>query len=199
MTDGLISFRHQKKDAVPKPEKKKNVFYQYRFYGTDFKPADGDIIVPESKKAILKKYENHLRKFESSLALDTVLKKEIQKNNPEIIISVMMELIRRGSIRAAMGGREGESLLKLLKFVTKYIGDPRFMRILIDIGIILIELYGPKFSDPETKLRFQFLFDAVENEIKYMKRMMEIQGVLHTVLASTFSADLLSNNKNVIS
>ncbi|XP_035213494.1 U3 small nucleolar RNA-associated protein 15 homolog [Stegodyphus dumicola] len=196
MTDGLLSIKHRKTDKPPEEEtKNKSVFYQYRLYGTDFKPADGDIIVPVKQKRLLKRYENHLRNFESSKALDVVLKDNVQAKNPEITISVLMELIRRGSVRAAMAGREGESLLQLLKFVTKYIGDPRFMRVLVDIGLILIEIYGPKFNDPEVKQRFQYLLHSVENQVQYMKEMMEVQGIIQTVLASTYSYD---NNEDLV-
>lgn len=34
-------------------------------------------------------------------------------------MTVLMDLMRRQAVRAAMAGREGESLLQLLKFVTK--------------------------------------------------------------------------------
>lgn len=187
MADGLLSLRHQKETVREEVKSKKSTFYQYRLYGTDFKPTNGDVVVHEQKRKVLKRYENLLRRFESSRALDTVLKDSIQTKHPEITISVLMELIRRGAIRSAMAAREGDSLLQLLKFVTKYIGDPRFMRVLIDIGLILIELYGPKFNDPETKKRFQVLLQSVENQVKYMKKMMEIQGIIQTVLASTYS------------
>ncbi|GBL76631.1 U3 small nucleolar RNA-associated protein 15 [Araneus ventricosus] len=190
MTDGLFSLRHMKAPkAAEETKQKKSTFYQYRLYGTDFKPTDSDVVVPEKKKKIYKQYETYLRSFESSKALDTVLKDKIQRDSPEITISVMMELIRRGAIKAAMAGREGESLLQLLKFVTKYIGDPRFMRVLIDIGLILLELYGPKFNDPETRKMFQVLKDSVDNQVLYMQEMEEIQAVIQTILVSTYSQE----------
>lgn len=186
MTDGLLSIRHQKQEHVITDDvkKRKGNYYQ-NLHGMDFKPIYADVIVPEEKKKALKRHENFLRKFECSRALDAVLTDHIQNSNPEITMTVLMDLMRRQSIRAAMAGREGESLLQLLKFVTKYIGDPRFMKELTDIGLILLDLYGPKFNDPEIKKRFQYFLHSIENQVEYMKKMMEIQGIIQTVLTST--------------
>lgn len=189
MSDGIFSLRRMK---APKPSKnlkqEKSPFYQYRFYGKDSKQTDS-FIVPETKKTTLKLYESYLRKFESSKALDVVLREDIEENHPEITISVMMELMRRDCIKPAMAYREGESLLFLLNFVTKYIGDPRFMRVLTDVGLILLELYGPQFGNPEVRKRFQSLSEAVDNQILYMKEMQEIQAIIQTILVSTYSQE----------
>lgn len=41
MTDGLFYLQHKKAEKIPGEKKdKKRSFYQYRSYGTDFKPAD---------------------------------------------------------------------------------------------------------------------------------------------------------------
>lgn len=53
----------------------------------------------------------------------------------------------------------------------------------------ILELYGPKFNDPEVKKRFEYLLETVENQVQYMKKMMEIQGIVQTVLMSTISYD----------
>lgn len=55
--------------------------------------------------------------------------------------------------------------------------------------IVISELYGPKFNDPETKKRFQYLLQSVENQVLYMKKMMEVQGIIKTILTSTFLLD----------
>ena len=50
-----------------------------------------------------------------------LLQMRIRKESPEVPVSVMQELIRRGGIKAAIAGREGTSLQILLKFIQKYV------------------------------------------------------------------------------
>lgn len=50
----------------------------------------------------------------------------------------------------------------------------------------LVELYGPKLNDPETKKCFEVLLESVENQVQGMRKMMEIEGIIQTVLVSTF-------------
>lgn len=61
--------------------------------------------------------------------------------------------------------------------------------LLIFLHLFILELYGPKFNDPEVKKRFEYLLETVENQVQYMKKMMEIQGIVQTVLMSTLSYD----------
>ncbi|KAG8201703.1 hypothetical protein JTE90_012767 [Oedothorax gibbosus] len=188
MTDGIFSLQHKKPEKTHKEVKPKNKrFRHYHSYSTDFKPANDDVVVSERKKKISTKYEKHLKKFESSKALDVVLRERVQMNSPEVTVSLMMELIRRGSIRAAMAAREGESLALLIKFIEKYIGDPRFQRVLMDVAFILLELYGPKLGDPQLLKRFQKLGQIIENQHATMKQQLEISGVIQGILAAKYS------------
>ncbi|GFQ79209.1 u3 small nucleolar RNA-associated protein 15 homolog [Trichonephila clavata] len=188
MADGIFSLRQMKTPKPPEESKqKKNLYHRYRLYDTDIKLTDDTIFVPEKTRKKYRKYEVYLRSFQSSKALNSVLGGG--GKSPEVTISVIMELIRRGCIRAAMAEREGESLVVLLKFVTKYIGDPRYMRVLIDVGLILLELYGPKFGNPEIRKMFQSLSQAVDDQILYLKEMEEIQAVIQTILVSTYSGE----------
>ncbi|GFT97068.1 u3 small nucleolar RNA-associated protein 15 homolog [Nephila pilipes] len=188
MTDRIFSLRQMNPPKLPKESKqKKSKFYQYGSYGTDFNPTDRNVYVPKKKKKVFKRYERCLKSFESTAALDVALKENARK--PEVIITVMMELIRRSKLKTAMACREEESLLPLLNFVTQHIRDPRFMRVLIDVGLILLELYASKFSIPEIRMMFQHLSEAVDDQILYMKEMEEIQAVIQTILVSAYSED----------
>ncbi|GIY09093.1 u3 small nucleolar RNA-associated protein 15 homolog [Caerostris extrusa] len=175
MTDGLFSLRHMKKDKSAEEIKKKNT------YETDFKPINVDIIVPGKKKKISKKYDTYLRKFDHRKALDAVLKNKIQDESPEITVEVLRELMRRNCIKGAMAGREGESLLPLFKFVTRYIGDVRFQGFLIDIAWILLELYGSKIRHPEIKKMIDYLNDAVNSEVELIKQHIKQEAILKMI------------------
>ncbi|GFX45059.1 u3 small nucleolar RNA-associated protein 15 homolog [Trichonephila clavipes] len=188
MADGIFSLRQMKTPKLPEESKrKKSSFHQYHLYKRDFQLTDDATIVPEMTKTKYKMYEIYLRTFQSSKALTSVLGGG--SKSPQVTITVMMELIRRGSIKAAMAEREGESLMVLIKFVTKYIRDPRYMSVLVDVGLILLELYGPKFGDPGIRKMFQSLAQAVDNQILFLKEMEEIQAVIQTILVSTYSGE----------
>nr|XP_042910481.1 U3 small nucleolar RNA-associated protein 15 homolog isoform X2 [Parasteatoda tepidariorum] len=191
MADGLFSLRHRKADK--EPVVKKPTLHHKVIRSADFKPADGDIVIPNEVKAILKKYENRLRKFEASKALDIVLKDRIQKQNPEVTVGVMKELLIRGSLKAAMAEREGESLQQLMKFVNKYFRDVRFQTFLIDVSMMLMDIYGPKMCDPEVNLQFQYMLDAMNNECDYLNELMEAGGVIEAILACTSKTDTIKD------
>lgn len=57
--------------------------------------------VPVSKKKKLDDYDKYLKKFEYHNALDSAL----QKNNTEIIVSVIEELIDRNALKLALLNR----------------------------------------------------------------------------------------------
>ncbi|GFS29796.1 u3 small nucleolar RNA-associated protein 15 homolog [Trichonephila inaurata madagascariensis] len=187
MADGIFSLRQMTPKLPEESKQKKSLFHQYHSYARDFNETDNTVFVPGSMKKKERSYDRYLRTFQSSRALDAVLGGG--SASPQVTITVMMELIRRGSIKAAMVEREGNSLIVLIRFVTKYIGDPKYMRVLIDVGLILLELYGPKFGDPGVRKLFQSLSEAVDNQILYLKEMEEIQAVIQTILVSTYSGE----------
>ena len=43
----------------------------------------------------------------------------LRRKSPEIVVSVMQELVRRGGIKSAVAGRDGSSLQILLRFIQK--------------------------------------------------------------------------------
>ena len=43
----------------------------------------------------------------------------VRRMSPEVTVSVLQELIRRGAIQAALAGREEKTLEHILKFIQK--------------------------------------------------------------------------------
>ena len=86
----------------------------------------------------MKKYDKSLKKFNATKALDSALEHQIRFKTPQITINVMQELIRRGSIRAALAGKTEKSLGILIKFIQRNISNPNFTATLTDISNILL-------------------------------------------------------------
>ena len=89
-------------------------------------------------KQHLKQYDKNLKKFNATKALDSALEHRIRIKTPQTTINVMQELIRRGSIRAALAGRTDKSLGFLIKFIQRNISNPNYTATLTDISNILL-------------------------------------------------------------
>lgn len=50
--------------------------------------------------------------------------------------------------KARTGNRDAQSLLPVLEFVVKYIGDPRYTRLLVGIAHWILDIYSPAVSLP---------------------------------------------------
>ena len=48
-----------------------------------------------------------------------ILQMRVRTRTPEVVVSVIQELIRRGGLRAALAGRDEKSLSIILKFLQK--------------------------------------------------------------------------------
>ncbi|KAG1676498.1 U3 small nucleolar RNA-associated protein 15 [Nymphon striatum] len=186
MADGLFSIQHRSekkdkpiKDKQPKP-------YEKYLKNRNYTPAQGDIIVKEKHRKKLPKYDKLLKSFQSSKALDTVLKDYYQCRDPDVTINVIRELIRRGSIKTALSGRDTSSLTLILKFVVKYINDVRFSRILLDVAHLLLDIYGPEIGQSEKIFNlFTKLKDVTTREISFMEDVMKLQGTIELIIANS--------------
>ena len=97
------------------------------------------------KKAKLQSYEHSLKKFEYKAALN----KALQSGNPEVIVALIEELVERGALYVAIGGRSEEELLQLLKFLIWKVGDYRYAAVLLEVTRITIDMYSAVFDQSQ--------------------------------------------------
>ncbi|XP_076312441.1 U3 small nucleolar RNA-associated protein 15 homolog [Tachypleus tridentatus] len=191
MVDGLLYIQNKKESVEEqnhnfKMNKKNKLHYKYRVYN-QYKPEDSDITVVNDEHKKLPRYDHYLRTFQVSRALDCVLRKYIQERKPELTVAVIQELIRRGSLRAAVAGREGKSMVSLFKFVSKYLHDSRFQAILMDVAFILIEIYAQKLGESDQlQQQFNSLKSAIDQEMKILHLFMKIRGTIGAVRAGIY-------------
>jgi U3 small nucleolar RNA-associated protein 15 len=136
MSNGMISISQREKDIQEKSFNHKKVPYKYT--GECFNYNDFDLYVQEEPKKIIGRHDTCLRKFQYSKALDHVLMNYIVKKNPCTTVALFQELIRRQGIIQALAGRDGKSLVNILRFVIRQIGNIQFGRILLHIANILM-------------------------------------------------------------
>uniref|UniRef100_A0A2R5LMQ6 U3 small nucleolar RNA-associated protein 15 homolog n=1 Tax=Ornithodoros turicata TaxID=34597 RepID=A0A2R5LMQ6_9ACAR len=192
MTSGLFSVQRRKLDEprVVSNRKRKRARSFSQAVSTDpgFIVERGDTVVPESKAQYLSKYNTYLRTFQVSKALTAALRQAKFMDQPQIAVSVMQDLIRRRALKPALAGRTGKDLVDVMQFVTRYAADTRFCRILLDVAMVMIEVYYPQITTcDETLRRFQILQKVVEQEVKNVQEMMELRGCVEMLMANSCS------------
>jgi U3 small nucleolar RNA-associated protein 15 len=197
--DGLFSVNKFKTNSKSGPifEAKKKVNPK-RYFSEDVsdlsdKPiakrkdsSDKTLVVKGVKKNdyFLPKHEELLKQFNHSLALNRVLKKN--SGEPEVVVSFIQELMRRGSLKAALAGRTDKHLKPILEFLLKHIKDPRLNRILVDAALILTDVYMSQINrSTEIQSMFKKLSSVITSELNCMQQMLAISGQLSAIINSS--------------
>lgn len=155
--------------------------HRYFMRGGNVGPAPGDFKVSAARRLKLKKYERHLQKYNYKQALDEVL----HSRQPATVAALLEELIHRNGLEAALATRDDTSLEPLLSFVIKFITNPRFSSLLVDVSDVILRnctqdlgqsvLVDELFVKLQTQLR---------TEIKLQKDMQGLSGTIDLVLST---------------
>jgi U3 small nucleolar RNA-associated protein 15 len=162
-------------DQQTKRSKDNRYFYRGQ-YGKE--AESDDIIAKGSRKVNLQKYEKFLKKFEYKNALNSAL----EKNEPDIIVSLMEELIQRSSLEIALSYRSEEELVMLLKFLIWKISDYRFADLLIEVAKITIDMYSCIIGHSTVILdTFKLLQSKISSEIDEQREIISVKSKLDTL------------------
>lgn len=142
MANGLLSIRQRQIKSSEKAIKKQKQdyiqggTYKYFMRGQSNTTANDDFVVERTKRQRLKKYDQFMKVFQYSNALDEVLKMSIQ--TPVVVAAVLQELIHRDGLKQAITGRDDVSLEPLMRFLIRNIHHPRFTNLLVDVSEAVI-------------------------------------------------------------
>jgi len=202
--DGLVSIRRREEGSAPAATKRKKV--TYRNVG-DFTPSNNlaqDTILSANNKLVVlnqtkvkeTKYDAHLRKFEYSKALDSVLVPYIINKTPHVTVAMFQELSRRKGLENALAGRDGKSLSSILRFIIRYIGDHRFTRVLVVVADTLLDIYGAHLSETgsEACQLFVRLSKKLREEEELTEMLVSLQGAMEMLLAGSSAGDANSDD-----
>ncbi|XP_023223481.1 U3 small nucleolar RNA-associated protein 15 homolog [Centruroides sculpturatus] len=182
MTNGLISISHQKSliESEKKVRKKgKKPLMNYYIPDKEFYPEQEDIKVPHKDRKLYAAHDQNLRRFQHTKALDIALKSK----KPEVVASILSELMRRNRLKAALVGRDEKSINPLMKYLVRYIGDPRFSRILLDVAIMFVDIYSTNINEHvELVNQFNKLKTVVDKEVSYIEETMEVLGAINCII-----------------
>lgn len=191
MVDGLISIQRMEESKTDEPK----IPQQRKKIATDVSTIV-DEIVPDYDRKAEAHYQKHLRKFEYTAALDSVLLPYVVNKTPHVTVSVIQELIRRKGLARALAGRSQVSIATIIRFITRYIGEYRFTRVLVDAANILLNVYEDSFDTFVSTLGKEFLSLAktLRKEEEITKRYMEFEGALDLILAGASAGEQSSDD-----
>ncbi|CAG8770287.1 1953_t:CDS:2, partial [Cetraspora pellucida] len=88
-------------------------------------------------------------------------------------------LIHRDALRQAIVGRDDLSLEPLIKFVIRWINEPKYTSILIDVGNVIIDAYSSVIcKSPLIEKLMINLYDKVKAEMNLQKEITKFIGSL---------------------
>jgi hypothetical protein len=103
-------------------------------------------IIETERHTKLKSYEIYLKKFQYNVALDQAL----LSKNPLVMMMILEELCRRNGLVTALSGRDEVTLEPILSFLTRYISQPRYAKLLIHVVNTLLDIYSTIIGYSET-------------------------------------------------
>eukprot|EP01038_Epipyxis_sp_PR26KG_P016565 gene16565-22613_t len=153
--------------------------------------------IETERQAKLQPYEKLLKNFNYQKALNNVL----LTKNPIIIVTLLEELCRRNGLTIAISGRNEVSLEPLLSFIAKYINNPKYSKLLIQVMERILDLYAGTIgqSDMIDEL-FMKLQKQVKFEIGLQREIFTVLGsldcIINTATLPKGHNEFLSNNDN---
>ncbi|KAM6944059.1 U3 small nucleolar RNA-associated protein 15 homolog [Lycodopsis pacificus] len=189
MTNSILSIKHRKSPEESKEvpgQQRRRPSYRVFMKGKNHAPKEGDYLVSKPVKQYLAKYDKQLKKFNVSKALDTALETWTRLRKPEIMVAVIKELDRRGTLKNALAGRDEQGLSRLLNFLVGNVVDPRFAPVLVTAAEMILDVYRQIIGQsPVVDRQLLRLQDLLEREIDYQQDLLEVLGMLDTMFASS--------------
>ncbi|EDL00860.1 UTP15, U3 small nucleolar ribonucleoprotein, homolog (yeast), isoform CRA_b, partial [Mus musculus] len=186
MTNGILSVKHRKSEAKKTSlPRRRRPAYRTFIKGKNYLKQRDDIMVSRPAKKHLEGYDKDLKSFRVSQALDRVLEPKCVIRTPEVTVSIIKELTRRGVLANALAGRDEKEVTRVLNFLIRNLSQPRFAPVLINAAEIIIDIYLPVIGQSSVvDKKFIVLQELVEKEIDYQRELLETLGMMDMLFAT---------------
>ncbi len=174
-------------DKYDKDKKKRTRGQENKLRGMKFMGEGADVIIEgnERRKRGESQWEKNLRQGKYAMALDFVMD---QKLPPITVLTVLTALKHRSAMEAAFKGREEASVCRLLRWVSKYMCDPRYVATCVDAGMLLIELYGEHVGQSaELESMIRILHRRVRTEVERGQAAVQVGGMMGVLSAGSIT------------
>ena len=166
-----------------KRAKKRPKGWEKRFRGKDFTGEGADIFIEGRVKRNYKPkpWEALLRKGKYAAALDEVLLGQ----NLLATVTLLTALRHRSATRTALSGRDEVSLQPIFKWICKYITNPRYVNLCVDIGMLILDLYSAHMGEsPDIDALMARLHKVVRAEVESSQQAWQTDGMLGMLIHS---------------
>lgn len=179
LIDGTLDAYDRKKN------KKRPRGIEKKLRGMDYLGEGADIVIEGNDRGKHKKeapWERDLRHGLYPQALDYLLGRD---HPPITVLTLLTALRHRSALRAALQGRDENTVQPILKWVIKHIADPRYVSVCVDAALHLLDLYSEHVGgSPELDSSFKFLHRRVRVEVDRAQQACQTLGMLEMLTAS---------------
>lgn len=131
----------------------------------------------------LRDFEKRLNSFNYQKSLDDALRQAEEEKAPNLVISLMEELIYRESIYIALANRNAKNLLPVLQFILANLSNPGFGPILFKVLDIILNIYSEILGlSKEIDNVFQQINKLIAIELSKEREIQELAGVVELLL-----------------
>jgi U3 small nucleolar RNA-associated protein 15 len=135
------------------------------------------------KSAKEKPWQRDLRRGQFSSALDRVIDTSSKSYTPLTVLTLLVALRHRSALREALEGRDEETVKPVLNWVQKYIVDPRYVSVCVDVAMHLLDMYAEFVGDSkELEDSFRLLHRRVRQEVERAQMATQTGGMLEGLL-----------------
>ena len=128
-----------------------------------------------------------MKRFRYHDALDAAL----ADGSPEVVVSVVEELVQRNGLRISLQGRDQSTLQPLIGFLARQITQPPWAPTLIGVANLLLDMYAPVLGQSAAiDELFQKLRGTVESEMRLQAELAQLLGAMDVLLAGAAQGDV---------
>ena len=159
--------------------------YKYFLRGRRHAAQPGDAVALSEAPRRLAKFDKALKRFRYHEAFDAALK----DGSPEVVVSVVEELVQRNGLRIALQGRDQQSLQPVVAFLARQITSPPFTPTLIGVANLLLDMYAPVLGQSAAiDELFVKLRNTLEAEMRLQAELAQLLGAMDVLLAGATAA-----------
>lgn len=170
-------------DEHDKKTKKRTRGVENKLRGMKFLGEGADVVIEgnERRRRAESAWEKHLRQGRYATALDFVLDNALP---PITVLTVLTALRHRSALAAALKGRDEAGVMPVLRWVSKYIIDPRYASTCVDAAMLILELYGEHVGQSEELERgVRALHRRVRGEVERAQAAVQTGGMVGVLVA----------------
>ena len=154
--------------------------YRYFLRGRRHAAQPGDVVADVVSTAKLSTFDKALKRFRYHEAFNAALR----DGSPEVVVSVVEELVQRNGLRIALQGRDQQTLQPVIAFLARQITSPPFAPTLIGLANLLLDMYAPVIGQSAAiDELFVKLRNTLEAEMKLQAELAQLLGAMDVLLA----------------